>query len=267
MPGAFDTGSLPGRLGADSSKPSQPGAMDGQPSTGLAAAPDAQHNGQPDPESAPTDLLPAVTLPKGGGAIRALGEKLSVDAATGTASMTLPLPLSPGRSDSPSARAAIRLNRGQRAVRLRLEHRAACHHPQDRQGPAASTGDERGVGHLPPVRAARTWYRCSTPAGGRGTGTRTVYGTHYEVAYYRPRIEGLFSRIERWTAAGTGISHWRTISRDNVTTLYGADSGQHSRGPRPIRRGSSRGTSAGAGTTRATWRSTSTPPKTARAST
>lgn len=58
MPGAFDTGSLPGGLAADSSKSSQPGAMDGRPSTGLAATPDAQHNGQPDPESAPTDCSP-----------------------------------------------------------------------------------------------------------------------------------------------------------------------------------------------------------------
>ena len=61
------------------------------------------------------------------------------------------------------------------------------------------------------------------PAGGRKTLTRTVYGTPFQIAFYRPRIEGLFSRIERWTATDTGISHWRTISRDNVTTLYGAD--------------------------------------------
>jgi hypothetical protein len=33
----------------------------------------------------------------------------------------------------------------------------------------------------------------------------------------------LFSRVERWTATGTGVSHWRTITRDNVTALYGAD--------------------------------------------
>ena len=38
---------------------------------------------------------------------------------------------------------------------------------------------------------------------------------------YRPRIEGLFARIERWTDKATGISHWRSISKDNITTLYG----------------------------------------------
>jgi hypothetical protein len=43
----------------------------------------------------------------------------------------------------------------------------------------------------------------------------------YAVQRYRPRIEGLFARIERWTDEATGISHWRSISKDNITTLYG----------------------------------------------
>ena len=43
----------------------------------------------------------------------------------------------------------------------------------------------------------------------------------YLVRRYRPRIEGLFARIERWTEKATGISHWRSISKDNITTLYG----------------------------------------------
>src|SRR6516162_2170949 len=50
------------------------------------------------PSSAPSDPLPHVTLPKGGGAIRGMGEKFSVSAVTGTSSVVLPLPLSPGRS-------------------------------------------------------------------------------------------------------------------------------------------------------------------------
>jgi hypothetical protein len=44
---------------------------------------------------------------------------------------------------------------------------------------------------------------------------------------YRPRIEGMFARIERWTDVATGDVHWRSITRDNVTNLYGRDN--HSR--------------------------------------
>ena len=46
----------------------------------------------------------------------------------------------------------------------------------------------------------------------------------YRIRRYRPRIEGLFARIERWTKIGTpGDVHWRSISKDNVLTLYGQD--------------------------------------------
>ena len=53
----------------------------------------------------------------------------------------------------------------------------------------------------------------------------------YIVQRYRPRIEGLFARIERWTDKATGISHWRSISKDNITTLYGKNDGARNRGP------------------------------------
>ncbi|HSO00748.1 MAG TPA: SpvB/TcaC N-terminal domain-containing protein, partial [Candidatus Nanopelagicales bacterium] len=41
---------------------------------------------------------PSPSLPTGGGAIRGIGEKLSVSAATGTGSLQVPITTSPGRS-------------------------------------------------------------------------------------------------------------------------------------------------------------------------
>jgi hypothetical protein len=32
-----------------------------------------------------------------------------------------------------------------------------------------------------------------------------------------------FARIERWQDTVTGIVHWRTVTKDNVTSLYGRD--------------------------------------------
>ena len=43
----------------------------------------------------------------------------------------------------------------------------------------------------------------------------------YLIYPYRPRIEGLFARIEHWFDKMTGEIHWRSISHDNITTLYG----------------------------------------------
>src|SRR5690348_13197930 len=41
---------------------------------------------------------PSLTLPKGGGAIRGIGEKFAANPVTGTGSMTVPIATSPGRS-------------------------------------------------------------------------------------------------------------------------------------------------------------------------
>lgn len=49
----------------------------------------------------------------------------------------------------------------------------------------------------------------------------TYKGDRYTVYRYRPRIEGLFARIERWVRRSDGDTHWRAITRDNQTTLYG----------------------------------------------
>jgi RHS repeat-associated protein len=56
-----------------------------------------------------------------------------------------------------------------------------------------------------------------------GSGTRpdAFDRGDYRVQRYRPRTEGLFARIERWTNRTTGDAHWRAITRDNVLNVYG----------------------------------------------
>src|SRR2546428_6014878 len=41
---------------------------------------------------------PAISLPRGGGAIRGMGEKFAANPVTGTGSLTVPIATSPGRS-------------------------------------------------------------------------------------------------------------------------------------------------------------------------
>ena len=81
---------------------------------------------------------------------------------------------------------------------------------------------QRRVRRLHPLRRRGSRPRPRSD-GERLRRQRTLHGVRYDVAMYRPRIEGLFARIERWIALATGVSHWRTITRDNVTTLYGFD--------------------------------------------
>src|SRR5437899_11923380 len=52
-------------------------------------------------ESAPNKnqiSAPTISLPKGGGAIRGIGEKFAANPVTGTGTMTVPIATSPGRS-------------------------------------------------------------------------------------------------------------------------------------------------------------------------
>jgi hypothetical protein len=48
--------------------------------------------------AAPNGVLPALALPRGGGAIRGIGEKFTANPVTGTGSMSVPIATSPGRS-------------------------------------------------------------------------------------------------------------------------------------------------------------------------
>ncbi len=93
-----------------------------------------------------------VSLPKAGGAIKGLGEKFSVSAATGTASLATPA--AQRREAHARTEAGQRFRLRQRAVRFRLEPRPAGHHAQDRQRPAALLRRRR-VGRVHPVRLGR----------------------------------------------------------------------------------------------------------------
>jgi RHS repeat-associated protein len=177
---------------------------------------------QTDTPKTAAEILPSVSLPKSGGAVRGLGEKFSVNAATGTAAMSIPLLLSPTRGGAtPGLQLAYDSGAGNGPFGFgwRLEIPAITR-KTDKGLPLYCDGDESdvfilaGQDDLVPILDA---------SGARMSNSRTVYGTTYKISYYRPRIEGGFARIERWVAADTGLTHWRSLSRDNVITLYGYD--------------------------------------------
>src|SRR3954471_23360729 len=63
------------------------------------------NNSQKDAAKTKSNLIqvPSISLPKGGGAIKSIDEKFSVNAANGTAAYNIPLPFSPGRGGSSPA--------------------------------------------------------------------------------------------------------------------------------------------------------------------
>jgi RHS repeat-associated protein len=166
------------------------------------------------------ELLPSVSLPKGGAAIRGLGEKFSVNPSTGTGSLSLPLPLSKARF-TPPLQLSYDSGNGNGPFGFGWSLNAATITRKTDKGlPRYDDGADSDVFIL---AGAEDLVPVLDASGNPKQLARSVHGTAYQIHFYRPRIEGPFSRIERWLALDSGISHWRTIDRDNQTTLYGFD--------------------------------------------
>lgn len=162
---------------------------------------------------------PSISLPKGGGAIRGLGEKFAANPVTGTGSMSVPIATSPGRSgfgpqlslsyDSGSGNGPFGL--GWNLSLPTITRRT------DKGLPLYQDGEEDSDVYI--LSGAEDLVPTLTAGGKRFKDENTFPG--FVVHRYRPRVEGLFARIERWTHTLTGEIHWRAITKDNITTLYG----------------------------------------------
>jgi RHS repeat-associated protein len=167
------------------------------------------------PQGSPAAGAPSISLPKGGGAIRGIGEKFAANPVTGTGSTTVPIAVSPGRSGfGPQLALSYDSGAGNGAFgfgwNLSLP---SITRKTDKGLPRYWDGEESDVFIL---SGAEDLVPIPVVAGAPAP---TLDG--YRIQRYRPRIEGLFARIERWTEQATGDIHWHSISRDNITTLYG----------------------------------------------
>ncbi|MCM3902258.1 MAG: hypothetical protein ND866_11175, partial [Pyrinomonadaceae bacterium] len=164
--------------------------------------------------------LPSISLPKGGGAIRGMGEKFAANPVTGTGSMTVPIATSPGRSGfGPQLTLSYESGAGNGPFgfgwNLALP---SITRKTDKGIPRYLDDGESDVFIL---SGAEDLVRVLEEDGAPHATVRKVDGVDYRVERYRPRIEGLFSRIERWTNIESGEAHWHSISQDNSTTIYG----------------------------------------------
>ena len=161
---------------------------------------------------------PSVSVPRGGGAVRGIGEKFAANPVTGTAATTVPLVTSPGRAgfgpqlalahDSGSGNGPFGF--GWSLAVPAITRKTDKGLPQYRDPSESDVFLLAGAEDLVPVLQ---------PDGTRFQDEATA--PEYTIHRYRPRIEGLFARIERWTHRASGAVHWRSLTRDNITTLYG----------------------------------------------
>ncbi|KAI4159141.1 MAG: hypothetical protein LQ342_006845 [Letrouitia transgressa] len=187
-----------------------------------------KEEGTQDPKTTPATAspLPSVNKPKGGGAVKAIDEKFNVNAATGTASTSITIPTS-------AARAGF-------GPQLSLNYDSGAGNGAFGLGwhiglPEIARKTDRGLPRYEDDQESDTFILSGTEDlvptceyDGKGQWVRPVsirheQGRSFRIMPYRPRVEGAFSRIERWTDLSTQQSHWRTITGSNVTALYGYD--------------------------------------------
>jgi RHS repeat-associated protein len=174
---------------------------------------------------------PQISLPRGGGAIRGIGEKFGTNPITGTGSMTVPIATSPGRGGfGPQLALSYDSGAGNGPFgfgwNLSLP---SITRKTDKGLPKYQDANESdvfilsGAEDLVPVfKQDSNRERDANDRLVTHDEVRTVAGISYRVRRYRPRIEGLFARIERWTnSADPKDTFWRSISKDNITTWYG----------------------------------------------
>jgi RHS repeat-associated protein len=158
---------------------------------------------------------PSLSLPKGGGAMRPIGETFKTNPVTGTGSYAIPLPLPEVRGFSPGLSLAYDSGSGNGPFGIGWGlSLGSVSRRTDSRLPAYDDASESDVFRL---SGADDLIPQRTSAG-----ELDVYASgEYRVQRYRPRVEGDFSRIERWTHTPTGEEHWVVLSPSNTKTFYG----------------------------------------------
>jgi hypothetical protein len=177
-------------------------------------------------------MPPQISLPKGGGAIRGIDEKFAANPVTGAGALTVPIATSKGRSgfvpqlslsyDSSGSNGPFGFgwNLSLPSIKRRTDKGLPRYADCEESDIFILSGSEDLVPVLVRDEDGRWIDEPIPPREG------------YAIKSYRPRTEGLFARIERWTRLDEGATHWRSISKDNILTVYGFDANSQIADPR-----------------------------------
>ncbi len=162
--------------------------------------------------------IPNLSLPNGGGAIKGIDEKFEVNPSNGTMTLSLEVPVTPGRNgftpalglsyDSGAGNGPFGLGwQLDRSSIRRKTDKILPRYRNDTEDVFLITGAEDLVPFLTEAAPGNWQVDEKTEAG-------------YHVKRYRPRTAGLFSKIEKITHADHP-SYWKVTNMENVVTLFG----------------------------------------------
>jgi RHS repeat-associated protein len=160
--------------------------------------------------------IPQIQLPKAGGAIKGIDEKFHINGANGTASFSIPFPLSHGRSNSTPA-LSLSYNSGSGSSPFGLGwdvHIPFIQRKTDRELPRYRDADESDVFLL---SGTEDLVPCLKSDGNLDI----LKLPGFTIQRYRPRIEGSFARIEKILPKNALSFYWKITTKDNEVSFFG----------------------------------------------
>ncbi len=183
----------------------------------------AQSENKETPPEKSSISVPSLSLPKGGGAIKGIGEKFSANPVTGTGSLSVPIFTTPSRSDFyPKLSLSYDSGTGTGSFGLGWNLSIpSITRKTDKGLPRYQDAEDSDIFIL---SEAEDLVPSFTLQGNTWTRELGPPDPNFTIWRYRPRVEGLFARIERWENKKTGEVHWRSVSKENITSIYGKSS-------------------------------------------
>ncbi len=154
----------------------------------------------------------SISLPKGGGAVKGIGETFQPNLFTGTGNFSVPITTSPGRNGfGPKLTLQYSTGNGNGPFGLGWQLSTPRITRKTEKGLPTYTDEDvfimSGVEDL--VIVDSQLVDSDQPTG-------------FTVTRFRPRTEGLFARIEKWINNNDANDiHWRATTKENVTSIYG----------------------------------------------
>ena len=161
------------------------------------------------------ESTPAISLPKGGGAIKGIGETFQPNLFTGTGNFSIPIYTSPGRDDfGPKLNLQYSSGNGNGPFGVGWQLSIPRITRKTEKGLPRYQDDDvfvmSGAEDLVPV------------LNENGDPIDMPDQGDYVITRYCPRTEGLFARIECWQHTSNHDDiFWRVATKENITNIYG----------------------------------------------
>ncbi len=163
--------------------------------------------------------IPSISLPKGGGGIKSIDDKFSVNPANGTSGFAIPFPFSPSRngfmpgvslqynSGSGNGIFGVGWSADPPSISRKTDKKLPRYNDQEESDTFIFSGAEDLVPSFT-KQSSGDWAKDETTTGG------------VLIKRYKPRIEGSFLRIEKITDENKN-TWWKVTSKENVVSIFG----------------------------------------------